>query len=121
MLVVVDAVARVEVLAVPIVHVVAVGDGVMAAAGAVDVHVPGVRLMERLELRDHLVHVVRVEVVEMPVVEVIEVVPVRDRGVPAPRVVGVVVVVMGRVGGGSGGTHACIVAQDAPRAVPRAA
>lgn len=102
----------------PIVHVVPVGDGVVPAVGTVHVHVPGVRLMERLELRDHLVHVVRVEMVEVPVVQVVEVVPVRHRGVPAPRVVGMGVVVVGCMGDGTGGAHGRIVAQDAAGAVP---
>ena len=116
-LVVVDVVPRVEMLAVAIVHVVPMRDGRMAAVRAVDVHVPRVRLVDRLQLRDDLVHMIGLEVMQMPVVEVVEMVVMRDRRVAAPRIVGVRVVVVGVVRDGRGMHRRGIVAHlraDAP-------
>lgn len=83
-----------------VVLVIAVRHRVVTTARAVDMHMARVWLVDRLELGDDLVHVIGLEVVEMPVVEVVEVVAVRDGRVPAPRVVGVVVIVVRRVGDG---------------------
>lgn len=86
MLVVVVAVGRVQVLAVPVVGVVRVGRRRVATAGAVDVHVAGVREMRRSPPRGTLVDVVAVGMVEVAVVEVVEMIPVDDLRVAAPAV-----------------------------------
>jgi len=77
----------------------------VAAVRAVDVHMPGVRHVERGHRGRHVIHVVHVEVVDVAVMEVIQVVLVRHRSVTAPRVVGVLVRVVGVVVEGGGAAH----------------
>jgi len=92
MVVAVRAVRVVEMLADEIVDVIAVGNLLVTAIGAVNVS--GLVLAAGMlgcavhrvgfaDLQDVLIHVVMVRVVEMPVVQVVEVVPMRDRRVPA--------------------------------------
>jgi starvation-inducible DNA-binding protein len=96
-LVVVAGVARVAVGVVLVVDVVGMLDDGVAAAFAVHVHVPRVRLMEGRDRGLDLVHVVRVEVVDVPVVEVVQVVAVAHGGMSAPGVMDVLVVGEGTV------------------------
>jgi len=93
-LVVVDAVPRVAVDPVAVVHVVLVGDRLVTAPLAVDVHVARMREVERIERRRDLVHVVCLQVMDVPVMEVVEMVAVGDGRMAAPRVVVVIVVGM---------------------------
>lgn len=97
MLVVVDAVPRVAVDPVTVVHVILVGDRLVAAARPMDVHVARVREVERIERRGRLVHVVRLQVVDVPVMEVVEMIPVGDGRVATPRVMVVIVAGVRRV------------------------
>lgn len=103
MVVAVVAVGVVEVAVDQIVDVVAVGHGLVSAAGAVDMAVlvtgapvfRGASGRVRLADLDHvLVHVVSVGVMEVAVVEVVHVVPVLDGDVAALGAVDVVVVLV---------------------------
>ena len=105
MLVVVIAVAGVPVLAVLVVGVPGVLHQGVAAAVAVHVHMSRVGDVEGGHRGRDIVHVIHVEVVDMAIVEVVEVVPVGDRRVAAPRVVGVVVRRVGMVGKDRGLAH----------------
>jgi hypothetical protein len=121
-LVVVGAVARVPVLAVLEVEVVAVLDRRVPAVGPVDVHVPRVRQVERVHRTRDIVDMVDVEVVDVPVVEIVQVALVGDRGVPAPAVVRMGVRGVGQMLGddrrGGGPAHdGPMVTQDAGSAV----
>lgn len=87
MLVVVVAVDRMEVLAVPVVGVAGMRRQRVAAGGSVDVHVAAMRQVDRVAGRGTLVDMVAVGMVEMPVVEEVEMVVVDDLRMPAPAVV----------------------------------
>jgi hypothetical protein len=89
-LVVVVAVDRVQVLPVSEVGMASVDRGRMAAAGAMDVHVAGVRDMDAGHRRGPVVDVVAIGVMEVPIVEEVEMIVMGHLGVPAPAVVGVI-------------------------------
>jgi hypothetical protein len=99
-LVVVDVVPRVAMVAMDVVEVVLVGNGRVAAAILVHVHVPRVCDV-RVGAREHAIQVVDVvlmDVVDVAVVEEVHVVLVRHRGVAAETVVDVGVLLQGPVG-----------------------
>jgi hypothetical protein len=79
-------VSRVAVVPVDVVDVVQVGDGRMAAADLVHVHVPGVRDVPD-SLNGLLVDVIAMDEVDVAVVEIVHVVLVRNGHVPAETVV----------------------------------
>ena len=100
MLVVVDVVPGVTVAVVDEVQMVVVLHGGMPAAGVVDVHVPGVRDVDRVVAADvGIVDVAFVDVVDVPVVEEVDVVVVRHRRVAAVPIVGVGMPVVRAMGG----------------------
>lgn len=97
MLVVVIAVGRMQVLPVTEVDVAGMHGRLMSASGTMDVHVATVRQMTRRPWHGPVVDMIAIAMVEVPVVQVVEVVVVRDRHVPAPRVVPVVMGLVGQV------------------------
>jgi hypothetical protein len=100
-LVVVDFVPGVAVVPVDIVDVIQVGDGRMAAAVLVHVHVSGVRNVPD-SLHGLLVDVIAVDEVDVAVVEEVHVILVRNDRVPAEAVVDMRVLVEPMMRGGAG-------------------
>ena len=101
MLVVVDFVPGVAVVPVDVVDVVQVGDGRMAAAVLVHVHVSGVRDVPD-SLYGLLVDLIAVDGVDAAVVEDVHVIPVRNGRVPAEGVVDMRVLIERMMRGGAG-------------------
>ncbi len=96
MLVVVIVVLRVPVLAVNVVDVIVVGDGLVPAPIAMGVVM---NLRDHMNDRRVLVIVVPVQMVRMAVVQVVDVAVVLHRNVAAGRAVEVVMIGVGRVSG----------------------
>jgi hypothetical protein len=95
-LVVVIVVQRVPVLAMKVIHVIVVGDGLVPAPIAMGVVM---NLRDHVSARRVLVIVVPVQMVRMAVVQVIDVSVVLHRDVAAGRAVEVVMIRVGRVSG----------------------
>jgi hypothetical protein len=100
-LVVVDFVPGVAVIPVDVVDVVQVGDGRMAAAVLVHVHVSGVRDVPD-SLCGLLVDVIAVDEVDVAVVQEVHVILVRNGRVPAEAVVDMSVLIERMMRGGVG-------------------
>lgn len=106
MLVVVGLVGGVAMLSVQVVDVIVVGHRSMAAFEGVDMHVGAmgqVGLVRRLLAIGELIDMVGAGRVHVPVMEVVDVVVMRDRGMAAPLVVDVPVVLDRRVVRGRSG------------------